>query len=380
MWLEDGHPHFFLVNYLRVSFADRSVVEKDFLRHNLLVLAMSIASSLSLHLGTLLVLLLSLLATPALSAFIPAPAFVSFTTTSTTPTNHHRQTTVPLSMKDSTKAGLRGQTVFLTGATGGLGQALALQLAQADVGALILSARKPEALQRLTDAVHALNDKLVVHQVVCDLADAAQVQKVAKQLTHEYGTIDCLINNGGVSSRSSFLETDLGVDEKIMQINFLSGCAFAKALIPGMVAQKSGRVIWISSVQGLVGIPNRSSYAASKFAVQGYTESIRAELQADGVTVHTVSPGYIRTNLSRSALTGDGSAYGTTDATTAAGADPTSVATDLLDRIVTRNEVDFTIAATPSAVAAVYLRTLCPGLLRYLLVKRFAKSRKEKTE
>ena len=343
---------------------------------------MSIASSLSLHLGTLLVLLLSLLATPALSAFIPAPAFVSFTTTTTTTTttNHHRQTTVPLSMKDSTKAGLRGQTVFLTGATGGLGQALALQLAQADVGALILSARKPEALQRVTDAVHALNDKLVVHQVVCDLADAAQVQKVAKQLTHEYGTIDCLINNGGVSSRSSFLETDLGVDEKIMQINFLSGCAFAKALIPGMVAQKSGRVIWISSVQGLVGIPNRSSYAASKFAVQGYTESIRAELQADGVTVHTVSPGYIRTNLSQSALTGDGSAYGTTDATTAAGADPTSVATDLLDRIVTRNEVDFTIAATPSAVAAVYLRTLCPGLLRYLLVKRFAKSRKEKTE
>lgn len=165
-----------------------------------------------------------------------------------------------------------------------------------------------------------------------------------------------------------------------MQINFFSGAAFAKALIPGMVSQQSGKVIWISSVQGLVGIPNRSSYAASKFAVQGYTESIRGELKSSGVTVHTVSPGYIRTNLSNSAITGDGTAYGKTDATTAAGADPTHVAVEILDRIVSGGEEDFTIAATFSAVAAVYLRTLCPGLLRGLLVKRFEKSKKEKSD
>ena len=80
-----------------------------------------------------------------------------------------------------------------------------------------------------------------------------------------------------------------------MQVNFLAGAAFAKALIPAMISSaKGGKVIWISSVQGLVGIPNRSSYAASKFAVQGYTESIRGELKSSGVTVHTVSPGYIR--------------------------------------------------------------------------------------
>ena len=165
-----------------------------------------------------------------------------------------------------------------------------------------------------------------------------------------------------------------------MQINFFAGAAFAKALVPGMISKKQGRVIWISSVQGLVGIPNRSSYAASKFAVQGYTESIRGELFSSGVTVHTVSPGYIRTNLSNSAITGNGTAYGQTDATTAAGEEPATVAVQLLDRIVSGGEEDFTIAATFSAVAAVYLRTLCPGLLRSLLVKRFEKSRKEKSD
>ena len=288
-------------------------------------------------------------------------------------------------VKESTKEGLKGTTVFLTGATGGLGTALALQLAECGVSHLILSARKADALGQVAASCTARrqppNTPMKVTTIPCDLSDAAQVKQVASEVASKYGPIDVLINNGGVSSRSSFLETDLSVDEMVMQINFLSGAAFCKALIPGMVQpskQRQGkngrRVIWISSVQGLVGIPNRSSYAASKFAVQGYTESIRAELQSSGVSVHTVSPGYINTNLSNSALTGDGTTYGQTDATTAAGADPTHVAVELLDRIVTKQEVDFTIAATFSAVAAIYLRTLCPGLLRNLLVKRFEKS------
>lgn len=292
--------------------------------------------------------------------------------------------------KDSTKEQLRGKTVFLTGATGGLGTALAVQLAECGVQTLIVSARQASALQTVTDACQIINPNLVVHALVCDLSNANQVQETA-QAAVKLGPVDVLINNGGVSSRSSFLDTDLAVDTKVMQINFLAGAAFCKALIPGMTTTTTtrssssgsgGRVIWISSVQGLVGIPNRSSYAASKFAVQGYTESMRAELVSAGVTVHTVSPGYIRTNLSNSALTGDGSAYGRTDATTEAGAAPADVAVQLLDRIVTGGEQDFTIAATTSAVAAVYLRTLCPALLRWILVRRFAKeqARKEKSD
>ena len=89
-----------------------------------------------------------------------------------------------------------------------------------------------------------------------------------------------------------------------MQVNFLSGAALAKAVVPGMVQKGLGAIIWIGSVQGLLGIPQRTSYAASKFAVQGYCEALRGELASSGVTVHVASPGYIRTNLSRSAVGG----------------------------------------------------------------------------
>lgn len=120
--------------------------------------------------------------------------------------------------------------------------------------------------------------------------------------------------------------------------------------------------------------------AASKFAVQGYCESMRAELASSGISVHCVSPGYIRTNLSKSALTGDGAKYGVMDATTEAGADPQDVAASVLDRVV-KGENDFTIAAGFSAVAAIWMRLLCPRILQSLLVKRYEKSvQKEKED
>ena len=269
----------------------------------------------------------------------------------------------------STAESFKGKSVLLTGATGGLGKALALQLADCGVGTLVLSARSSERLQAVAEECKSV---AAVHCIPCDLSDPESVDKLAQEALKCSPTIDVLINNGGVSSRSRFVDTKLEIDQQVMQINFLSGAALAKAVVPGMQSAGGGRIIWISSVQGLVGIPNRSSYAASKFAVQGYCESIRAELASSGVLVHCVSPGYIRTNLSRSALQGDGSAYGKMDPTTAAGADPDEVAVTVLDRAVA-GQMDFCVAATASALVAVWLRTLCPGLLRWLLVKRYEK-------
>ena len=285
-------------------------------------------------------------------------------------------------MEDSIKQAYAAKTVLLTGATGGLGKALALQLIQWKVHRLILSSRKQEDLEKLAKECSAVDGSIPIDLIVCDLSDPSNVKQVSTQLTDDKSKqVDILINNGGVSSRSRFLDTDIDVDSKVMQINFLSGAALAKALVPGMVERKSGRIIWISSMQGLLGIPNRSSYAASKFAVQGYTESIRAELHSSGVSVHTVSPGYIRTGLSQGALTGDGTLYGRMDPTTAAGADPTQVATEILTRIA-KGEVDFTIAASFSSLVAYVLRFFFPALLRMFLVKRYEKSltSKEKQE
>jgi dehydrogenase/reductase SDR family protein 7B len=164
-----------------------------------------------------------------------------------------------------------------------------------------------------------------------------------------------------------------------MQINFFAGASLAKAVVPNMVTNGSGKIIWISSVQGLVGIPSRTSYAASKFAVQGYCESLRAELASSGIAVHVVSPGYIRTNLSKSALAGDGTAHGKMDETTAKGKPPKEVAVSLLNGVA-KGKGDIVVAATLSAKVAIWLRFLFPKLLQKILVKRFEKSRKAEAE
>lgn len=279
----------------------------------------------------------------------------------------------PLTLHMSTRSEtFRGKSVLLTGASGGLGQAFATALAESGVSSLYVSARKQESIQSLQEKLQASFPDLQIHFLPCDLASPDSVQQLCQQI--EDKPIDILINNGGVSSRSSFLDTTAQVDAQVMQINFLAGATLCHAVVPGMVnRQAPGKIIWISSVQGLLGIPSRSSYAASKFAVQGYCESIRAELAHHGIAVHTISPGYIRTNLSQSAIQGDGSAYGRTDPTTAAGADPSDVASEVLDRVA-RGEVDFTVASSYSATIAIYLRWFLPSVLRKLLVRRYEKS------
>jgi len=285
-------------------------------------------------------------------------------------------------VSQETRDALNGKSVLLTGASGGLGAQLALQIAQScNPKTLILSGRKEGALQTVADecksAAGLAED--VVHIVTADLSNKDSVQALGESAVEICSNaVDVLINCGGVSSRSDFLDTKLEVDERVMQINFFAGASLAKAVVPGMVQNKSGKIIWISSVQGLMGIPSRTSYAASKFAVQGYCEAMRAELATSGVTVHCVSPGYIRTNLSMSAVTGDGSAHGTMDDATANGADPRDVAVEILDTAVAKGKADFVVAATASAKVAIWLRMLFPKVLQNLLVKRFEKAKKKK--
>ena len=284
-------------------------------------------------------------------------------------------TASPYTCAASTKARFRGKNILLTGASSGLGRSFALQLADCGAATLLLSARKQAELDQVAqDCQKIASGELHIKVILADLADPESVTQLARQAVQACPAgIDVLINNGGVSSRSNFLETSLEVDQRVMQINFLAGAALAKAVVPGMISSGQGMIVWISSVQGLMGIPQRTSYAASKFAVQGYCEALRPELASSGVTVHVASPGYIRTNLSRSAVTGDGKTYGKLDATTAAGADPDDVAVTVLDS-VTKGKMDFTVASSFSATLAIYLRILCPALLRLLLVQRFDKA------
>lgn len=292
-------------------------------------------------------------------------------------------------LSDSVQDSFQHKSILLTGASRGLGKSLAHQLSACNPSLLILSGRDEVALREVQQECIQLSKERAssadespteVQIVVCDLGDRSSVEKLASEsvqiakLHSSSGVVDVLINNGGISSRSSFLKTNLDVDERLMQVNFFSGASLAKTLVPGMVEKGSGSIIWISSVQGKLGTPYRTSYAASKFAVQGYCEALRSELASDNVSVHVVSPGYIRTNLSLSAVMGDGSAYSKLDETTANGACPDEVAANILSSVMS-GKTDFVVAATSSAKAALWLKFLAPSFLENMLVKRFEKQR-----
>jgi len=314
-------------------------------------------------------------------------------------TSNYKYYRTMLSVNEKTRDGLKNKTILLTGATGGLGKALAIQIAHhCDPKCLILSGRKIDTLNNIANECRnsssssssssATTNNNVIHTLPADLSNKESVQQLGDRalelVADNANRIDVLINCGGVSSRSDFVDTKLDVDEQVMQINFFAGAALAKKVVPGMMmmsgnggdggGSSGGKIIWISSVQGLMGIPSRTSYAASKFAVQGYCEALRSELVSSHIQVHCVSPGYIRTNLSLSAVTGDGTPHGTMDAATANGADPMEVAVEILDTIYINGRNDFIVASSLSTKVAIWLRLLCPGVLQSLLVKRYEKA------
>lgn len=345
------------------------------------------AFAMLLSLLLITVLLLGTLASPSL-AFQPCKQ--------SSRVAHHRNYKSNLIMgavsssnaiSEDTKLQFKDKSILLTGASRGLGRSLAHKLAECNASLLILSGRDEAALlevkKECTEIASPLSS-LKVEIVPCDLSDKSSVDNlstkslsIAKEL-HATKAIDILINNGGISSRSSFLDTDISIDEKVMQVNFFSGAQLAKAVVPNMVDQSMGRIIWISSIQGKLGTPYRTSYAASKFAVQGYCEALRSELTSSNVHVHIISPGYIRTNLSQSAIMGDGNNYGKTDDTTANGKDPDEVAATIMNSVASE-QMDFIVAATFSAKAALWLKVFAPSFLEKMLLKRFEKQKKVKS-
>jgi len=148
---------------------------------------------------------------------------------------------------------MNGKSAILTGASSGLGKAMALQLANCNVKHLVISGRNVEALEELKLSCEKImnNDENQVHILPCDLSDLKSAQQFAKDaLAKCNNEVDMLVLSGGLSSRSSFLDTDFSVDELLVKVNYLSGAAISKEVVPSMVERKSGSIIWIGSVQG----------------------------------------------------------------------------------------------------------------------------------
>lgn len=194
------------------------------------------------------------------------------------------------------------QVVWITGASSGIGEELAYLYAEKGFKT-VLSARRIEELERVQSKCKEPSKVLCI---ALDLAKSDVFPELAKQVIDAFGRIDILINNGGISQRSTAAETSLELDRKIMEVNYFGNIALTKAVLPYMIAQKSGHLVPISSLAGKFGFYLRSAYAASKHALHGFYEALRLEEEENGIQVSIICPALIKTNISLNALNAEG--------------------------------------------------------------------------
>ncbi|MFN3586221.1 MAG: SDR family NAD(P)-dependent oxidoreductase, partial [Moraxellaceae bacterium] len=178
------------------------------------------------------------------------------------------------------------KVVWITGASSGIGEALAREFAAAGAR-LVLSARRETELER----VRASCARPEAHIVLpLDMTESAVLPVHVNTVLERCGHIDVLVNNAGISQRSLVKDTTLDVDRRIMEVDFFGPVALMKAVLPHMLARRSGQLVAVSSVVGLVATPWRSAYAAAKHAIVGFCDALRAEVHDDGVQVAVLFP------------------------------------------------------------------------------------------
>jgi short-subunit dehydrogenase len=186
----------------------------------------------------------------------------------------------------------RGLRALVTGASSGIGRALALRLA--GLGARVaLVARRKDELERLAEEIRAGGGDAAV--LPCDVSDAAQAADTAARASAAWGGIDLLVNNAGYGHHRTFLEWPVEDMERMMRVNYFGALYFTKALLPAMVEQRRGWLVFVASVAGKIAPPEESAYVATKFAMVGLAASLSLEVEDAGVHVLTVCPGVIRT-------------------------------------------------------------------------------------
>lgn len=260
---------------------------------------------------------------------------------------------------------LEGKRVWVTGASSGIGEALAGAFAGRGAR-LVLSARREGELERVRAGLPRAGE----HRVLAfDMADTAAVEAAAREVLGGAAgevaePLDLLVLNAGISQRSLARDTALAVDRRLFEVNFFGVVALAKAVLPAFRARGGGRFVVVSSLVGKMGTPYRSGYAASKHALHGFFESLRAEEHDAGVGVTMAMPGFIRTPLPMTALTGDGSPQGHMDRAQLEGMAPEDCAERIV-RAVERERAEVLVGGKERF--AVLLGRLSPGLLRRLL-------------
>ncbi len=261
---------------------------------------------------------------------------------------------------------LKEKVVIITGASSGIGEALAFEAASRGAS-LMLAARNIKKLEALSHILE--KDNIPVKICQTDVSVMSDCDRLIDETVKAYGKIDVLINNAGISMRALFVDTDPAVLQRLMDVNFWGAVYCTKFALPHLLKQK-GSVAGISSVAGIKGLPARTGYSASKFAMQGFMESLRIENLHTGLHVLMAYPGFTASNIRNTALSADGSQQGESPRDESKMMSAEEVAIHVINAIEKRKR---TLVLTSQGKLTVLLNKFFPALVDKLVYNHMAK-------
>ncbi len=258
------------------------------------------------------------------------------------------------------------KVVLITGGSSGIGRALALHFAQQGYRVAI-TGRNLDSLNMVAGEIEA--KKGVALCIQADASKKEDAEKSISETIHSFGRLDVLINNAGISMRALFQDVKLEVIEEVMQINFWGMVYTTHFAMPYLLKSK-GTIVGISSIAGFRGLPCRTGYSASKFAMQGFLESLRTELLESGVNVLTACPGFTASNIRNVARTADGSIQGESPLNEGKIMQPDVVAAHIFEAVRKRKR---SIVLGMQGKLTVFLNKWFPGLMDRIVLNHFKK-------
>jgi dehydrogenase/reductase SDR family protein 7B len=250
----------------------------------------------------------------------------------------------------------KGKVVWVTGASSGIGEALVKAFSER--GAIVIaSSNQPSELERVISNCTRSGGEII--SAPFDLSDTSGINEIVAAQIAKTGTIDFLINIGGISQRATIEETPLWLDRKIMEINYFGTIALTKAVLPYMISQGSGHILATSSISGRFGFPLRSAYSASKQALHGFFETLYLENKKHNIRASVIIPGRVRTNISLHALDSQGREHGKLDEGQAGGITPEKAAKQIISGI-TSNKREILVGS--SELIMLHIRRYLPFL------------------
>ena len=193
---------------------------------------------------------------------------------------------------------MKGKIALVTGGSRGIGRAIALKLAEAGCDVAILYAGCEDAARETVEALEGMGVRAM--SVRCDVSDEAQADAAVRAVTEQLGAVDILVNNAGIVRDGLTMRMRTEDFRAVLDVNLTGAFHMIRACLPGFVRRRSGRIVNITSVSGMMGNPGQANYASSKAGLIGLTKTVAREVASRGITVNAVAPGFIETDMTAS--------------------------------------------------------------------------------